>query len=111
MAHRGESVTSSFADDAELLAQRTLAYSLASAEEKKQLGEQLAGLESKDALTNDEARAKLDALTKLLEPHKEALQSAGFLWPGQPPPGAGDANANPLKDHGRLKSLQSSLGK
>jgi hypothetical protein len=81
-----------------------------SADEKKQLTEQLAGLEAKEALTNEEAQAKLNAIIKLLEPHKEALQDAGFLWPG-PPPGGTDPNSNPLKDSGRLKSLQSTLGK
>ena len=82
-----------------------------SAEEKKQLAGELAGLEAKDALTNDEARAKLEAITKILEPHKDSLQNAGFLWPGQPPPAPPDPDNNPLKSSDRLKSLQTTLGK
>jgi hypothetical protein len=80
-----------------------------SADEKKKLSDELAGLEEKEALTEQEAREKLTAITKILEPHKDALQAAGFLWPGQPPPGGTDAN--PLKGNERLKSLQSGIGK
>lgn len=82
-----------------------------SADEKKKLSGELADLEAKETLTEPEAREKLTAITAILEPHRDVLQAAGFLWPGQPPPGGMDANANPLKGNERLKSLQSGIGK
>ena len=79
------------------------------AEQKKQAGEILAGLEGKDELTTQDAQTKLSALLKVVEGQKDAILAAGFLWPGQQP--APSATANPLKDNGHLKSLQATLGK
>jgi hypothetical protein len=84
-----------------------------SAEQKKQIKDALADLESKEAITDDEARAKLDALHKILEPQQETLDAAGFRWPGAPnPPPADGPNPFTAGDAAdRLKSLRETLGK
>lgn len=88
-----------------------------SAEEKQKAKDLLADLDAKDELTDDDARAKLDALLKLLEGHKEPLEAAGFRWPGSPAGGPrppGEAPPNPFKageDGEHLKSLQATLGR
>ncbi|MBN9119876.1 MAG: hypothetical protein J0I06_12065 [Planctomycetes bacterium] len=88
-------------------------------EEKKQTKELLAGLSEKDELTDDEAKAKLDALLKLLEGKKKTLEEAGYRWPGAPGGGGGTGGTgggqppNPFKageGADRLKSLQTTLG-
>ena len=92
-------------------------------EQKKQAKELLADLDSKDELTEDEAKAKLDALLKLVESQKETLEAVGYRWPNQgggpggggggpgggvkPPPNPFTTGTN--ADH--LKSLQTTLGK
>lgn len=86
-------------------------------EQKKQAKELIAELETKDGLTEPEAKAKLDALLKVVEGNKQALKDAGFFWPGEggvgfggPPPAEENIfRAAPNAD--RLKSLQSTLGK
>jgi hypothetical protein len=104
-------------------------------DQKQQVKEQLAGLDAKDELGEEEAKAKLDALLKVVEGQKDTLVAAGYFWPGGGgggppgggggggfggggppggPPGGGNPNANPFKtgqnaDH--LKSLQTTLGK
>jgi hypothetical protein len=62
--------------------------------------------------------AKLEALLKLLEEHKEMLLAAGFSWPGAPgdgrPPGAPLADANIFRmapDANHLKALEERLSK
>ena len=52
------------------------------ADEKKQVREQLKGVEAME-LTEDDARQRLDALLAALKEHKEALVLAGFAWPGE----------------------------
>jgi hypothetical protein len=51
-------------------------------DQKKQIKEQLAGLEDKDAITEEEATAKRDAILKLLEAQRPTFEAAGFNWPG-----------------------------
>jgi len=58
-------------------------------DQKKQIKEQLAGLDEKDAITEDEAKAKLDAIITILAGHRKTLEAAGYNWPGPaqaPPP-------------------------
>lgn len=81
------------------------------AEPKKQVATELTGLEAKDALSEEEARTKLNALLKALDGQKATIVGAGFLWPGEGPLAPGDTNPNPLKDNAHLKSLQTTLGK
>jgi len=88
-------------------------------EQKKQAKEVLAGLAEKEELTDDEAKAKLDSLMKLLEANKKTLEDSGYRWPGTPAPGGGGAPAptpppNPFKPGDgatQLQSLQSRLEK
>ncbi len=97
-------------------------------DQKKQAKEVLAGLDEQEAITDDEAKAKLDALLKLLDANRKTLEASGYGWPGSPPPGAppggmgggpppGPAPTpppNPFKagdGADRLKALQATLGK
>lgn len=93
-------------------------------DQKKQAKDVLAGLDAQDAITDDEAKAKLDALLKLVEAHRKTLEAAGYWWPGSPPPGTPPGGAlpgppptppaNPFKTGDaadRLKALQATLGK
>jgi hypothetical protein len=96
----------------DVLTKKPLSVEL-TADQKKQIQEQLAGVENGDTLADAEAQAKLDAIMKLVEGHKAALADAGFRWPapgrgGFPPPN------NPLKEgegNEHLKSLRETLGK
>jgi hypothetical protein len=93
------------------------------ADQKKQVKELLAGLEAKDELSEEEAKAKFDALLGLVESQRETLEAAGYRWPGAPGgmgPGGGGMGpggqppANPFKSGDaadRLKSLQTTLNK
>ena len=86
-------------------------------EQKKQVKDVLAGLDAKDELTDVEAKAKLDALLKVVEGQKETLVEAGFRWPGGGggpggggPPGPGgppQQPPNPFKEGDRAKQLKS----
>jgi len=98
-----------------------------SAEQKKQTKEILADLDSKEAITDEEAKEKLDKLLKLLESQKETMEAAGYRWPGQGGGGGGGGfgggggggggpppPANPFKTEqnaARLKSLKETLEK
>ena len=94
----------------DILTKKPLSIEL-NADEKKQIQELFAGVEDKDALSNEEAQAKLDALLKIVERHRAALEAAGVIWPGATPPKLAD---NPLKEgpgNDHLKSLRTTLGK
>ena len=84
-------------------------------DQKKQVRELLADLDGKDSISDDDAKAKYDAILKLVEGNKETFEAAGFRWPGGAfaPPG-GDPPANPFKEGEpaiRLKSLRETIGK
>jgi hypothetical protein len=83
------------------------------ADEKTKLAQQLKGLDPAKPPSEEEAKKRLDSLTAALDKHKEALEDAGFRWPGQSPalPSGGDT-ANPLQEKKvaeHLRSLQKSL--
>jgi len=92
-------------------------------DQKTQMRELVAGLDTEESLSDDEAKKRLDALLKVVEGQKDALAAVGFRWPGSPPafgggggmgPGGGMQPANPFKSGepaDRLKSLQATLGK
>jgi hypothetical protein len=103
----------------DVLTKKPLAVSL-TPDQKKQATEILAGIEAKDALSDDEAKAKLDALLKLVEGQRDTLEAAGYRWPdaGGGRPGGGGMGGgpppNPFKEGepgAQLKSLQDTLGK
>jgi hypothetical protein len=93
------------------------------ADQKKQVKEILADLDNKEAITDEEAKSKLEALLKLLEAQKETLIATGYRWPGEGGGGGGGGGGpgggappppNPFKEGTNaehLKSLQESLGK
>lgn len=93
------------------------------ADQKKQVKELLAGLAEKDEISDEDAKAKLDALLKLLEPNKKVMEDAGYRWPGGGGGGfggfgggmgGGGPPANPFKEGAgaeHLKSLQATVGK
>jgi hypothetical protein len=58
-------------------------------DQKKQVKEALAGLGAKREVSDDEAKAKLDALLKALEGQRETLTEAGYRWPSGGAPGGG----------------------
>jgi hypothetical protein len=95
----------------DVLTNKPLTVSL-DAGEKKQVREQLKGLEAMDDLPEDAAKQRLDALLVVLKDHKEALILAGFAWPGESN-AAGPSMANPFKIEAsgkHLQSLQERLG-
>jgi hypothetical protein len=97
----------------DILTKKPLSVEL-TADQKKQLQEQLAGLDTNDTMSNEEAQAKLDAIAKIVESHRATLEAAGVFWPGGGigiPPKLPD---NPLKEgagNDHLKSLRTTLGK
>ncbi|MDB5308312.1 MAG: hypothetical protein JWO38_2514 [Gemmataceae bacterium] len=109
----------------DVLTRKPLAVSL-TPDQKQKAKEILTGLEGKDELSEDDAKAKLDALLKVVEGQKETLESAGYRWPSQGGGGGGGGAGggggggppapppNPFKEgdpEKRLKSLQDTLGK
>lgn len=95
----------------DLLTHKPLAVSL-DTEQKKKMRESLDKLDSEKSLSDEQARAKLDDLRKILtEEQRKTLGDAGFRWPAQggaAPGAATEAPPNPFsdgenKDH--LKSL------
>jgi hypothetical protein len=81
-------------------------------EQRKTIMEELKELNAAERVNDEVAKAKLDALLKVLEPQKEELRTVGYIWPGS---GGGFGGAgkkeqmsNPFKDGlsaQRLKSL------
>ena len=85
-------------------------------EQKKQVNDLLADLDSKEAISDDDAKAKYEAILKLVEGQKETFEAAGYRWPGSAttPPVSGEPPPNPFKDGDpatRLKSLRESMAK
>jgi hypothetical protein len=96
------------------LANNTLTLRLTD-EQRKKIRTQLAGLETQEDLSEDEAKEKLQALLEVVKDQRETLEAAGYRAGGQG--GGGRPNAdtpNPFKqdDNGKhLKSLQETLAK
>ena len=83
-------------------------------DQKKQVKELLADLDGKESLSDDDAKAKYEAILKLVEGNKETFEAAGFRWPGGAFAPPGDPPANPFKEGepaSRLKSLRETIGK
>jgi hypothetical protein len=89
------------------LSQKPLAVQF-TADQKKKVQEQLAGLDSKDDLDEADAKKRLDTLLDVVKDQKETLEAAGYRWPGQggmqPPPAT---PPNPFKDDKNAKGLKS----
>jgi hypothetical protein len=109
-------------DKLDVLTRKPLAVGL-EGDKKKQVLEQLRDLGEKDELTDPEAKAKLDALLKVLEPDRATLEAAGYVWPGDGAGGrggrggrgrGGEPPPNPFKledNREHLKALQQRLEK
>ena len=87
-------------------------------EQRSKVREQLKGLDSEDAVNDEEAKKRLDALLAALQDHKATLIEAGYFWPGEGGLGfgfgGGGQAANPFKegkDAEHLKALDERLGK
>lgn len=83
-------------------------------DQKKQVKELLADLDGKESLSDDDAKAKYEAILKLVEGNKETFEAAGFRWSGGAFAPPGDPPANPFKEGepaSRLKSLRETIGK
>ncbi len=100
------------------LTDKPLAVQL-TAEQRKQIQEQLNGLADAKELSDDEAKAKLDKILDVLKDQKDTMEKAGYRWPGGggaggPPPARPPAPANPFTTEanaGHLKSLSERLEK
>jgi hypothetical protein len=99
-----------------LLTDKPLTLSL-SEQQRSTIAEQLRELADKEDLSDDDAKARLEAILDSVKAERAILEAAGFRWPAQG--GAGGiptppAAANPFKggeNRERLLALQTSLAK
>jgi len=84
------------------------------ADQKKQIAEQLKGLDAMEELSDEEAKQRLDAILNVLKDQKQPLQATGFNWPGAGGGGGGGGGGfgqpqplNPFKLEANGKHLQS----
>jgi hypothetical protein len=104
------------------LVDQPVALSL-TADDRAAIASQLKGLDKAGSISDDDARAKLDAILKVVEKDRKALEAVGYRWPN--PDGKGPARGgfggpapkdspNPFRDGStgdHLKSLQERLDK
>ena len=90
------------------------------ADQRKQIQEQLNGLADAKELSDEDAKAKLDKILDVLKSQKETLEAAGYRWPaaggpsGPPPARPPEPPPNPFTtdaNAGHLKSLSERLEK
>jgi hypothetical protein len=82
-------------------------------EQKAKIRDQLKGLEDKDEIREEDAKKTLDALLEAVKENREALEDAGFHWPGEKGRNSPLDIPNPFKeknDGDHLKSLRKQLG-
>jgi hypothetical protein len=93
-----------------------------SADDRVAIATQLKGLDKTGSISTEDAKAKLDAILKVVEKDRKALESIGYRWPspdGKGPPKGGFGgqpkdSPNPFRDGSNgdhLKSLQERLEK
>ncbi len=91
-----------------------------SPEDRSAIAKQLEGLDTANEIKEEDAKARLEAIQKVLEKDREALEKVGYRWPGTPRGGFAkggfgkDPPANPFKQEPaaeRLKSLNERLTK
>jgi hypothetical protein len=85
-------------------------------EDRATIAEQLKGLDTADRVDDDEAKKRLDAITRIVEKDQMTLEAVGFRTAPAPKGGggAGKDNPNPFKEGAtaqRLKSLVERLTK
>lgn len=88
------------------------------AEERAAIAEQLKGLDAQAEIKDEDAKARLDAILKVIEKDRKSLETVGYRWPGAPAAKGGFGgpkdSPNPFKEgapHDRLKSLLERLEK
>lgn len=93
------------------------------ADDRSAIAAQLKGLDQAGSITEDDAKAKLEAILKVIEKDRKALEAIGYRWPspdGKGPPKGGFGgpppkdSPNPFREEPnteRLKSLQGRLEK
>jgi hypothetical protein len=103
----------SLVEKLDLLTEKPLAVKL-TAEQKKEVREQLKGLDDDMPLSDDDAKKRIDGLVKALAEHKDVLTAAGFPWPGEAAPQPPGEPPNPfmaVPHSKRLKALEERLAK
>ena len=75
-------------------------------EQKKAIEEQVRGLAAMEALAEEDAQKRLDALLVTLADCKDTLVAAGYRWPGERGSRPPDT-PNPFADESNAKALQS----
>ncbi len=82
------------------------------AAQRKQVEQQLKGLDDAKELSEEDAKKRLDTLLDLLKDQKDTFEAAGYRWPGQRGGGGGGFRPpadvpNPFKEEANSKHLQS----
>lgn len=101
----------------DVLTEKPLTVRLNSEQRAKVL-EQLKGLEEMEELNDEQAKQRLDAVLKIVQEDRKALEAAGFRWPGEQKGGGfggfGPPPANPFtveQNAERLDALRKRLEK
>jgi hypothetical protein len=100
------------------LVDRPVALAL-TADDKKAIAAQLDGLDATGEIKDEDAKARLDAILKVVEKDRKALEAVGYRWPspyamGPPKGGFPKDSPNPFaegQNKEKLKSLQERLDK
>jgi len=89
-----------------------------SPEDRASIAKELAGLDVASEIKEEDARAKLDAIQKILEKNRKTLETVGYRWAGEPKGGKGgfpkEPPPNPFREGTaaeHLKSLMERLTK
>ena len=91
-------------------------------EDRAAIAAQLRGLDAAGEIKEDDARAKLEAILKVVEKDRKALEAIGYRWPSPAGKGGGAPKGGPPAPEGtnplqtpetaaKVKSLQDRLGK
>jgi hypothetical protein len=105
----------------DVLVDRPVAVTL-TAEDRAAIAAQLRGLDAAGEIKEDEAKAKLDAILKVVEKNRNALEAVGYRWPspggkgglgpkGGPPAPEGTNPFQVPETAAKVKSLQDRLAK
>src|SRR5262249_19546659 len=90
------------------VADRPVTVSLTT-EEKAAIVNQLKGLADATEVNNDDAKARLDAILKIVDKHQKTLETVGYRSGPAPKGGLGKDNANPFKNGPAAEHLKSLL--
>jgi hypothetical protein len=88
----------------ELLTREPLTEEL-TADQKRKIKEMLDSIDVKKAMSEEEAKKRLEELRDVVEPQRETLEAVGIFWPDTTLPANIDAD-NPFKTDPNRKSLE-----